>query len=200
MRHIQKRDPVLGRVVKSIGPIDFEMDDGHYEALVGAIIYQQLAGAAARAILERFKKIYGGKIPNPKQYLSTDESKLRASGLSPQKISYIRDLCERIVKGSLDLPGLANLPDEEAVEKLDEIRGVGRWTAEMFLLFVLGRKDVLPVDDLGIQKAVKRIYHLRKLPSKKKFEQLAQNWHPYCSVATLYLWRSGETAAKPAKW
>ena len=173
MRHIKKQDPVLGKVVKSIGAIDFEMDDGHYEALVGAIIYQQLAGAAARAILDRFKKIYGGKVPDPKQYLSTPESKLRASGLSPQKISYIRDLCERIVNGSLDLPSLTHLSDEEAVERLDEIRGVGRWTAEMFLLFVLGRKDVLPVDDLGVQKAVKRIYHLRKLPSKKKFEQLA---------------------------
>ncbi len=132
------------------------MDDGHYEALVGAIIYQQLAGSAARAILDRFKKIYGGKIPDPKQYLSTHENKLRASGLSPQKISYIRDLCERIVKGSLDLPSLTHLSDEEAVERLDEIRGVGRWTAEMFLLFVLGRKDVLPVDDLGVQKAVKK--------------------------------------------
>ncbi len=200
MRHIQKQDPVLGRVVKSIGPIDFEMDDGHYEALVGAIIYQQLAGTAARAILDRFKKIYGGKIPEPEQYLSTPESKLRASGLSPQKVSYIRDLCERIVKGSLDLPSLTHLSDEEAVERLDEIRGVGRWTAEMFLLFVLGRKDVLPVDDLGVQKAVKRIYRLRKLPSKKKFERLAKNWHPYCSIATMYLWRSGETIEKRAKW
>jgi len=176
------------------------MDDGHYEALVGAIIYQQLAGTAARAILDRFKKIYGGKIPEPEQYLSTPESKLRASGLSPQKVSYIRDLCERIVKGSLDLPSLTHLSDEEAVERLDEIRGVGRWTAEMFLLFVLGRKDVLPVDDLGVQKAVKRIYRLRKLPSKKKFERLAKNWHPYCSIATMYLWRSGETIEKRAKW
>jgi DNA-3-methyladenine glycosylase II len=200
MRHIQNHDPVLGSIVRKIGPVDFEIDDGHYEALVGAIIYQQLAGAAARAILDRFKKIYGGKIPDPRQYLSTDEKKLRASGLSPQKISYIHDLCERIVKGSFDLQGLGHLSDEEAVERLDEIRGVGRWTAEMFLLFVLGRNDVLPVDDLGVQKAVKRIYHLRKLPSKKKFEQLAKNWHPYCSIATLYLWRSGETNEKPAKW
>jgi DNA-3-methyladenine glycosylase II len=200
MRHIQKRDLVLGKVLKQIGPIDMELDDGHYEALVGSIIYQQLAGTAARAILDRFKKLYGGKIPDPEQYLSTDETKLRASGLSPQKISYIRDLCQRLVNGSLDLKSLAHLSDEEAVEKLDAVRGVGRWTAEMFLLFVLGRKDVLPVDDLGIQKAVKRIYHLRKLPSKQKFEQLSKNWHPYCSVATMYLWRSGEKADKPAKW
>jgi DNA-3-methyladenine glycosylase II len=200
MRHIRKHDPVLGRIVQKVGPIDFELDDGHYEALVGSIIYQQLAGTAARAILDRFKKLYDGKIPNPEQYLSTDESKLRASGLSPQKISYIRDLCERIVNGSLDLASLARLSDEEAVEKLDAVRGVGRWTAEMFLLFVLGRKDVLPVDDLGVRKAVKRIYHLRKLPSREKFEKLARNWHPYCSIATMYLWRSGEKPDKPAKW
>ena len=192
MRHIRKHDPVLARVVKAIGPIDFELDDGHYEALVGSIIYQQLAGTAARAILNRFKNLYNGKIPDPEQYLSTDESKLRSSGLSPQKISYIRDLCQRIVNGSLDLSSLVHLSDEEAVEKLDAVRGVGRWTAEMFLLFVLGRKDVLPVDDLGVQKAVKRLYHLRKLPSREKFERLAMNWHPYCSIATLYLWRSGE--------
>ena len=193
MRHIKRHDPVLRKVIEKIGRIDFEPDDGHYEALVGSIIYQQLAGTAARAILDRFKNLYGGRIPDPEQYLSTDESRLRYSGLSPQKISYIRDLCERIVSGSLDLRSLENLADEEAVEKLDAVRGVGRWTAEMFLLFVLGRKDVLPVDDLGVQKAVKRIYRLRKLPSKNKFEQLAKNWHPYCSIATLYLWRSGET-------
>ena len=200
MRYIKKRDPVLGRVIEKIGRIDFEPDDGHYEALVGSIIYQQLAGTAARAILERFKSLYGGKIPDPKQYLATDESKLRASGLSPQKISYIRDLCERIVNGSLDLSSLVDLSDEEAVEKLDAVKGVGRWTAEMFLLFVLGRTDVLPVDDLGVQKAVKRLYRLRKLPSREKFERLAKNWHPYCSIATLYLWRSGEKPGEPAKW
>src|SRR6266705_2248443 len=192
MRHIRKRDPVLGRVVKEIGRIDFELDEGHYEALVGSIIYQQLAGAAARTILNRFKNLYEGKVPDPEQYLSTDESKLRSSGLSPQKISYIRDLCERIVNRSLNLSSLVHSSDEEAVEKLDAVKGVGRWTAEMFLLFVLGRKDVLPVDDLGIQKAVKRLYRLRKLPSREKFERLAKNWHPYCSIATLYLWRSGE--------
>jgi DNA-3-methyladenine glycosylase II len=200
MRHIRKHDPVLGKIVQKVGPIDFELDERHYEALVGSIIYQQLAGSAARAILDRFKKLYDRKIPNPEQYLSTDENKLRASGLSPQKISYIRDLCERIVNGSLDLASMARLSDEEAVEKLDAVRGVGRWTAEMFLLFVLGRKDVLPVDDLGVQKAVKRIYHLRKLPSREKFEKLARNWHPYCSIATMYLWRSGEKPDKPAKW
>ncbi len=200
MRHLRKHDPVLGKVVERIGSLDFELEDGHYEALVGSIIYQQLAGAAAKAILNRFKNLYNGRIPDPERYLATEESKLRSVGLSPQKISYIRDLCERIVNDSLDLEGLSRLPDEEAVEQLDVIKGVGRWTAEMFLIFVLGRTDVLPVDDLGVQKAAKKLYHLRKLPTREKFERLAKNWHPYCSIATLYLWRSGEKPGNPAKW
>ncbi len=200
MKHFRKHDPVLGRVVEKLGRIDFELDDGHYEALVGSIMFQQLAGSAARAILNRFKELYNGKIPTPEEYLSTDEKKLRFAGVSPQKISYLRDLCERMVNGSLDLKSLEHLPDDEAVRRLDEVRGVGRWTAEMFLIFVLGRTDVLPVDDLGVQKAVKRLYHLRKLPTEEKFKRLAKNWHPYCSIATLYLWRSGEEPGDPAKW
>ncbi len=200
MRHLRKHDPVLGRVVGKIGSLDFELEDGHYEALVGSIIYQQLAGSAARAILNRFKDLFNGKIPDPEKYLATEESELRSVGLSPQKISYIRDLCERIVNDSLNLEGLSSLPDEQAVEQLDVIKGVGRWTAEMFLIFVLGRRDVLPVDDLGVQKAAKRLYHLRKLPTKERFEKLARKWHPYCSIATLYLWRSGEKPGNPAKW
>ncbi len=200
MRHLKKHDLVLGKVVERMGSLDFELDDRHYEALVESIIYQQLAGSAARAILNRFKNLYNGKIPDPEKYLATEESKLRSAGLSPQKISYIRDLCERIVNDSLDLEELSSLPDEEAVEQLDVIKGVGRWTAEMFLIFVLGRTDVLPVDDLGVQKAAKRLYHLRKLPTRERFERLARNWHPYCSIATLYLWRSGETPGVPAKW
>jgi len=200
MRHLKKHDPVLGKVVGRIGSLDFELEDGHYEALVGSIIYQQLAGAAAKAILNRFKNLYNGRIPDPERYLATEESKLRSVGLSPQKISYIRDLCERIVNDSLDLEGLSRLPDEEAVEQLDVIKGVGRWTAEMFLIFVLGRTDVLPVDDLGVQKAAKRLYHLRKLPTRERFERLARNWHPYCSIATLYLWRSSEKPGNSAKW
>ncbi len=200
MRHLKKHDPVLGKVVKKIGSLNFELEDGHYEALVGSIIYQQLAGSAARAILDRFKNLYKGKIPDPEKYLATEESKLRSAGLSPQKISYIRDLCERITNDSLDLESLSSLPDEEAVEQLDVIKGVGRWTAEMFLIFVLGRTDVLPVDDLGVQKAAKRLYHLRKLPTRERFERLARNWHPYCSIATLYLWRSSEKPGNSAKW
>ena len=200
VRHLKKHDPVLARVIEGVGPLRFELDDGHYEALVGSIIFQQLAGSSARAILNRFKRLYGGDIPDPKSYLATDEAQLRSAGLLPQKISYIHDLCERMVQGSIDFEGISRLSDEEAVRQLDVVKGVGRWTAEMFLIFVLGRADILPVDDLGIQKAAKRLYRPRKLPTKDKFEKLFKNWHPYRSIATLYLWKSGEKPGDQAKW
>ncbi len=200
LHHLKKKDPRLATVITKVGPYKFKPEDGYYESLIGAIIFQQLAGSAAQAILNRFKNLYNGRIPRPKQYLQTDEQKLRSSGLSPQKISYIRDVCERIEKNELDLKGLTELPDEEVVRQLDAVKGIGRWTAEMFLIFVLARTDVLPVDDLGLQRAVKRIYKLRNLPSKEKFETLANNWQPYRTIATLYLWRSCEKPGDPVKW
>ena len=200
MRHLKKNDPALAKIIDRLGPYEFRLDDDHYEALVGSIIFQQLAGAAARAILNRFKQIYDGKIPRPRQYLDTEEKHLRASGLSPQKIGYIRDLSERVENGVLNLKKLSHLPSEEVVKELDDVKGIGRWTAEMFLIFVLGRTDVLPVDDLGLRKAAQKIYRLRKLPSREKFEQLSRKWHPYCSIATLYLWRSQEKPQDPVKW
>jgi DNA-3-methyladenine glycosylase II len=197
---LKGKDPVLARIIRSTGPIRFELDDDHYEAIVGSIIFQQLAGSAARAILNRFKELYGGRLPSPREYLSTDTGRLRSSGLSPQKISYIKDLAERLENGRLDLKRLEELSDEEAMRELDAVRGIGRWTAEMFLLFKLGRTDVLPVNDLGLRKAAKNAYRLRKLPSREKFEQLAMNWHPYSSISTLYLWRTTEKPDTPAKW
>ncbi|HYY90620.1 MAG TPA: DNA-3-methyladenine glycosylase 2 family protein [Candidatus Dormibacteraeota bacterium] len=200
VRFLRKNDSTLARVISSSEQIRFKLDDDHYEAIVGSIIFQQLAGAAAKAILNRFRNLYGGRLPGPKEYLETSINDLRKSGLSPQKISYIRDLAERLLDGRLDLRRLEDLSDEEAMKELDAVRGIGRWTAEMFLIFKLGRTDVLPVDDLGLRKAVKRAYRLRKLPSKAKFEQLAVKWHPYSSISTLYLWRSAEKPEAPAKW
>ena len=200
MKHLKKNDPKLRKIIDRLGPYKFRLDDDYYEALVGSIVFQQLAGAAAQAILNRFKQIYNGKIPKPRQYLDTKETDLRASGLSPQKIRYIRDLSERIENGVLDLKRISSLPSDEVVRELDEVKGIGRWTAEMFLIFAMGRADVLPVDDLGLQKATKKYYRLRKLPTREKFEQLSKKWHPYCSIATLYLWRSQEKLEAPVKW
>ena len=199
-RHLKKSDPTLAKIIERLGPYNFQLDDDYYEALVGSIIFQQLAGTAAQAILNRFKQIYEGKIPRPRQYLDTEEKHLRASGLSPQKVRYIRDLSERIENGVLNLEQLSGLPSNEIVKELDEVKGIGRWTAEMFLIFAMGRTDVLPVDDLGLRKATMKNYRLRKLPTEKKLEQLSKNWHPFCSIATLYLWRSQEKPEDPVKW
>jgi len=189
VKHLKKSDPALSKIIDRLGPYEFRLDDDHYEALVGSIIFQQLAGAAARAILNRFKQIYDGRIPRPRQYLETEEKHLRASGLSPQKIRYIRDLSERVENGVLDLEKMSQLPSDQVVRELDEVKGIGRWTAEMFLIFALRRVDVLPFDDLGVQKAIQKIYRLPKLPSKERMEKLKVAWRPYGSIATLYLWR-----------
>ena len=200
VRYLKRRDPVLSRIIQHIGPVSFALDDDHYEAIVGSIIYQHLAGSAARAILNRFKDIYGGRLPTPKEYLATKLDSLRKSGLSPQKISYIKDLAERLEDGRLDLKKLEGMSDGDAMQELDAVRGIGRWSAEMFLMFGLGRTDVLPVDDLGLRKAAKKAYRLRDLPSREKFEKLAKDWHPYCSISTFYLWKTVEKPEATAKW
>ena len=190
MRHLKKNDPALAKIIDRLGPYEFRLDDDHYEALVGSIIFQQLAGAAARAILNRFKQIYNGRIPRPRQYLDTEEKRLRASGLSPQKIGYIRDLSERVEDGVLNLKKLSHLPSEEVVKELDDVKGIGRWTAEMFLIFHELRADVLPVDDIGLQRAIAIHFNDgERLPREAMFA-VADLWRPWRSVATWYLWRS----------
>ncbi len=199
-KHLANVDPVLGKVIQTHGAYKFELEDGYYESIVGAIIFQQLAGKAAQAILNRFKALYKGNIPTPKKFLATPDSKLRSAGLSPQKISYLKDLCTRLENRTLNLKHLEDLEDDEVVHELDEVRGIGRWTAEMFLMFSLGRTNVLPVDDLGLRKAAQRLYGLEELPDHDQFEELSKAWHPYRSIATLYLWMSTEPPNTPTKW
>jgi DNA-3-methyladenine glycosylase II len=191
VRHIKRRDRRLASVIRQLGPYGrFSTYSDRYGALVESIVYQQLAGKAADAIMKRFKELYKGRIPKPQEFLRTSENRVRSSGISPQKYSYIKDLCTRLDAGILELEALHTMPDEEVVRALDEVKGIGRWTAEMFLIFSLARTDVLPRDDLGIQKAIQNVYGLRHLPSKRKFDELAKRWSPYGSIATLYLWRS----------
>jgi DNA-3-methyladenine glycosylase II len=201
IEHIKKRDRRLARVIERLGPYGgFSTYSDRYGALVESIVYQQLAGKVADAILKRFKDLYKGRLPKPSEFLRSTEKRVRSSGISPQKYSYIRDLCSRLEKGILELEMLHTLSDEEVVRQLDEVRGIGNWTAEMFLIFSLARTDVLPKDDLGVQKAIKNVYELRKLPSEKKFDELKRRWTPYSSIATLYLWRSNDGGIwKPKK-
>jgi DNA-3-methyladenine glycosylase II len=189
--HLKHRDKALAKVIDGLGRYGkFETYSDSYGAIVESIVFQQLAGKAAQSILKRFKKIYGGKLPKPARFLLTEEKEVRGSGISPQKYSYIKDLCIRLEGGLLELEELRLMDNEDVIDALDEVKGIGRWTAEMFLIFSLARTDVLPMDDLGIRKAVQKAYGMRRLPEKEDFEKLARKWHPYESIASLYLWRS----------
>ncbi len=200
MLHLKRNDKVLSRLIKRIGYIDVrDHVPGPYASLMQAFIYQQISGKAADAIIKKFRKLYGGKIPTPKQFLSTSEKKVRAAGISPQKYSYMKDLCERIENKQLDLDGLKKLPNEEIIAVLDEVKGIGRWTAEMFLMFNLRRVDVFAMDDLGLQNAIKGAYKLRQRPSKAFMEKISKNWVPYRSIAALYLWRSHDDEASKSQ-
>jgi DNA-3-methyladenine glycosylase II len=161
-----------------------------YHALLRAIVGQQLSTKAAGSINARVEELYGGKVPKPKQIVETDPQELRDVGLSWSKVSYVRDLAERVDDGELDLKKVSELPDDEVVERLTEVKGIGRWTAEMFLIFHLGRPDVLPVGDLGIRRGAQITYGMEELPEAEELEKIAEPWRPHRTLASLYLWRS----------
>lgn len=185
-------DVRLAGIIKAVGGYTIDVGGEPFQSLVEAIMYQQLAGSAADAIHRRFMALYKNKFPAPLRLLSTPEEKLRSVGLSGRKVEYIRDLASRVSGKQLDLNGLAAVGDEQVVEQLTAVKGVGRWTAEMFLIFCLGRPDVLPVGDLGLRKAMQKTYSLRVLPLPERMEKIAQPWRPYRSVATWYMWKSLE--------
>jgi DNA-3-methyladenine glycosylase II len=197
--HLRSVDHVLRRLIDEGGPIDPATDrrgsrPDPYEALARAIVGQQLSTKAARSIWERLVDILGGGLPTPAQLLATDPETVRSAGLSRSKVNFLRDLAERIEDGRLDLGRLADLPDEDIVATLTEIKGVGPWTAEMFLMFHLGRPDVISVGDLGIRRAVQIEYGLDDLPGPNDLERIAEPWRPHRTLACLYLWRSLDNA------
>ncbi|HVN64134.1 MAG TPA: DNA-3-methyladenine glycosylase [Candidatus Binataceae bacterium] len=181
----------MADIIAKVGPLGLMPRRERFPALVRAIIFQQLAGAAARAIHNRFVDLYPETdFPTPELVLATPDTKLRKAGLSPQKISYIRDLAEHVRDGKLNFHRFARMTDDEVVADLTRVKGIGRWTAEMFLIFNLGSPDVFPVDDFGIQKAVKIAYRMRAWPKKKQLAKIGERMRPYRSAATWYLWRS----------
>ena len=190
-RLLTKRDPVIGALIKRHGPCglaDAQHEDA-FVALVHAIVSQQLSTKAAATIAGRFDALFDGR-PNTSAVARVQDEQLRAVGLSTQKVRYIRDLCARITDGSLPVQTLNELHDEDVIQSLTQVKGIGRWTAEMFLMFRLHRPDVLPVDDLGILKAVQRAYGLRKMPRPERLTKIGEPWRPYRSVACWYLWAS----------
>jgi DNA-3-methyladenine glycosylase II len=157
---------------------------------VRSIVGQQLSTKAARTIYERLIDLFGGKTPSPGELLAADPEAIRAAGLSRPKVSYLRSLAEHVESGELELARLSELSDEEVSEQLTAVKGLGQWTADMFLIFHLGRPDVLPVGDLGIRRAVERAYGLPELPDAARLIEIGESWRPNRSLASLYLWRS----------
>ena len=186
---------MLRRLIDDGGPIDPASDrrgsrPDAYEALARAIVGQQLSTRAAASIWDKLQGAFGGDTPTPAELLAADEGALRGAGLSRAKVVFLRDLATRITEGELDLERLPELSDEDVTAALIEIHGVGRWTAEMFLIFHLGRPDVVSTGDLGIRRAVQRAYGLDELPAPQELERIAEPWRPHRTLACLYLWRS----------
>jgi DNA-3-methyladenine glycosylase II len=198
VEHLRAADPVMAGIIERVGPcmLGARTDRGgpahdHYGALVRAIVGQQLSVSAARSIYARLTDRYGGRTPTPAQLLDDDPQEFRAAaGLSRAKVVFLRDLAERLESGALRLDDIEDVPDKEVSERLLEVKGVGQWTADMYLLFHLGRPDVLPVGDLGIRRAAMLSYGLRKLPQPPRLVKLARPWRPWRSVASWYLWAS----------
>ena len=184
-----KRDPKLAKIMERVGDYKIRKRNNHFATLVESIISQQLASSAAEAILRRFKKLYP-KFPKPIQVLNTEESLLRSAGLSKMKVGYLKDLARKIENGKIKIKTLSKMNDDEIILQLTKVKGIGRWTAEMFLIFSLGREDVFPVGDLGLRKGVQFAFSLPQLPKPKELEKIGMRWKPYRSVATWYLWKS----------
>ena len=199
MQHLVGADPVIGAIVEAHGRLDRE--EGRrgrpadaYGALLRSIVGQQLSTKAARTIYTRLTGLYGDRTPTPAELIDTDPERLRAVGLSRAKAAYLRSLAEHVVAGELELDRLAELPDEEVSAQLTAVKGLGQWTADMFLIFHLGRPDVLPVGDLGIRRAVQLAYELAALPAPSELVTIAEPWRPHRSLASLYLWSSLDNA------
>jgi DNA-3-methyladenine glycosylase II len=194
-RVLARRDPILRDLMRRHGPCGLaeSQHTDPFVALLHAIVSQQLSTKAAATIAGRVEALMGGT-PTPSRAAAVSDPQLRAAGLSGQKVKYLRDLCARIEDGTLPLDELDHMPDEQVIEALTRVKGIGRWTAEMFLMFRLHRPDVLPVGDLGIVKAVQRAYRLRKVPSPARLLRLGESWRPYRSVACWYLWASLDNA------
>lgn len=193
LAHLRAADPILASVIDRVGPCGLEAtaDGSHFGALARSIIYQQLSGKAAATIHGRFLALFDGE-PTPERVLDTPDESLRAVGLSRQKVAYMRDLATHIQDGRLPLDAIALLEDEALITAMTGVKGVGRWTAQMFLMFRLGRLDVLPELDLGVQKGVMLAYRLESLPKPKELTAIGEKWRPYRSIAAWYWWRSLE--------
>lgn len=188
--HLKKNDPVLARIIERVGPCRIDYREPEFATLARAIVFQQLNGKAATAIFERAVRATGGSRLTPQALLKTPSAKLRAAGLSLRKIEYLRDLAEKTLSRVIRFKQLAAMSDEDVIVALTQVKGIGVWSAHMFLLFALRRPNILAVGDYGVRAAAKKAYGLAALPNPTEMQRLAERWRPYCSVACWYLWQS----------
>jgi DNA-3-methyladenine glycosylase II len=193
LRHLAEADPVLAELIRRVGPCTLKLQTRRFESLARAIIAQQISGAAAKSIWGRLNTALHPRRVTPEALARIDDPTLRGCGISPQKLGYLRDLQARVLAKDVRLQRLHHLPDDEIIENLVRVKGIGVWTAQMFLMFSLGRLDVLPHLDLGIRAAIQRLYELPELPDRATCEQTAVPWRPYATIACWYLWRSVDT-------
>lgn len=192
--HLREADPVMRAIIDQVGAYQIQFRDPDFETLVKSIVYQQLSGRVAGVIFGRVTDAAGGRL-TPEGILKLRPVRMRTLGLSSQKTAYIRDLARHARDGRVAFEELARLPDEAVIERLTEVKGIGVWTAHMFLIFALRRPDVLPTGDLGIRNAIRKAYGLLELPKPAEMETLSEPWRPYRTVASWYLWRSLEPDA-----
>jgi DNA-3-methyladenine glycosylase II len=189
INHLKESDPILRAIIEQVGPCRMEFGEPVFHSLAEAIVYQQLNGKAAVTIFKRFAALAGEPLTAEGIAKLTAEQ-MRSVGLSKQKSSYLRDMAERAIRGELSFTHLPEMTDEEVTKHLAQVKGVGVWTAHMFLIFTLKRQNILPTGDFGIRMAMKKYYHKRKLPNPVQMEKIARPWEPYRSIACWYLWRS----------
>ena len=191
VKHLRKNDPVLRDVISAVGPFTLRRRRSRFQMLVRSIISQQISVSAATSIRTRLFALVDNQV-DADQVAALSDDQFRSAGVSPQKVRYLRDLSERVASGRLQLSTIGRLSDDAVIERLEEVKGIGYWTAQMFLIFALGRLDVLPFGDVGIQNAIQQLYDLKERPDRETIERIAEPWRPYSSVASWYCWRSLE--------
>ena len=187
--HLKRHDPILRDTIRRIGPCDYSPSRLRYRLLVGSIISQQISTSAARSIKKRFNALFVG-VPTPTKLLALSDETIRSSGVSPQKLRYIKDLSNRVQSGDVNFRRIAKMGSAAVIAELTQVKGVGEWTAQMFLMFGPGRLDIMPHGDLGVRSAIRTLYALPDLPDKDECYRIAEPWQPYSTIACLYLWRS----------
>ena len=190
LNHFKERDPALARVIQAVGPFRLKRNRNYFVVLCRSIVSQQISTAAAETIFTRFQKLFDGYAPTPERVAGLKDTSLRSAGLSRQKAAYLKDLSRRFLDQSIRPRQLNYLSNEEIIDRLTGVHGIGRWTAEMFLIFSLSRLDVLPVDDLGLRVAVQNIYNMKVRPDAKRLRAIGKKWSPLETVGTWYAWRS----------